>query len=270
MDLYGGTTDPDEHLENIEAVLTYRSVQGAVKCKLFVTTLRRGAVTWFKHLRRNSIDSWSDLCHEFTTHFTASRTQPKAVASLEAIVQGKSEPLREYIKTFNKEVVQVRGADDTMKQYLITKGLREGTNIKKAVRLDRPRTLNEFLAILKIYIRYEEELYADNLNNTRKEEPAAESSRKPFQEKKKEGKVVRESKAPSSRFTEYTPLAMSMEKIFDEIAVADLTEDGVKPPKAPSQERKGVDKTKYCRFHKCHGHVTDDYIHLKDAIELLV
>jgi len=71
MDSYDGTTDSDEHIENIEAVLTYRSVQGAVKCKLFVTTLRRGAVTWFKNLQRNSIDSWSDICYEFTTHFTA-------------------------------------------------------------------------------------------------------------------------------------------------------------------------------------------------------
>jgi len=57
MDSYDGTTDLDKHIENIEVVLTYRSVQGAVKCKLFVTTLRRGAVTWFKNLKRNSIDS---------------------------------------------------------------------------------------------------------------------------------------------------------------------------------------------------------------------
>jgi len=40
MDSYDGTTDPDEHIENIEVVLTYRSVHVAVKCKLFVTTLR--------------------------------------------------------------------------------------------------------------------------------------------------------------------------------------------------------------------------------------
>jgi hypothetical protein len=86
MESYNRTIDPDEHIKNIEAVLTYRSVQSAVKCKLFVTTLRRGAITWFKNLRRNSIDSWCDLCDEFTTHFTTSRTQPKMVASLEAIV----------------------------------------------------------------------------------------------------------------------------------------------------------------------------------------
>jgi hypothetical protein len=57
MDFYDRTIDPDEHIENTEAVFTDRSVQGAVKCKLFVTTLRRGVVTWFKNLRRNSIDS---------------------------------------------------------------------------------------------------------------------------------------------------------------------------------------------------------------------
>jgi len=39
-------------------------------------------------------------------------------------------------------------------------------------------------------------------------------------------------------FTEYTPLVMSRERSLAEIAVADLTEVGVKPPKAPSQERK--------------------------------
>jgi len=166
--------------------------------------------------------------------------------------------------------VQIRGADETMKRYLIAKGLREGTGIKKAVRLDRPRTLNEFLAIEKIYIRYEEKLYANSLNKSRKEEHAAESSKKPFHEKKKEGKLDREGKGPNGRFTEYTPLAMSREKVFAEIAIADMTGAGIKPPKAPSQEKKGIDKTKHCRFHKCHGHVTDDCIHLKDAIELLI
>jgi hypothetical protein len=157
-----------------------------------------------------------------------------------------------------------------MKLYLIAKCLCEETDVMKVVLLDRPRTLKEFLAITKIYITYEEALYADSLNKVKKEEPAAESSKKPFHEKKKEGKAARESKRPSGHFTEYTPLAMSREKILAEIVVADLAEVGIKPPKAPSQERKGIDKTKYCRFHKCHGHTTDDCIHLKDAIELLI
>jgi hypothetical protein len=63
---------------------------------------------------------------------------------------------------------------------------------------------------------------------------------------------------------------MSRENILAEITLADLAEVGVNPPKAPSRERKGIDKTKYCRFHKCHGHMTGDCIHLKDVIELLI
>jgi len=63
-----------------------------------------------------------------------------------------------------------------MKRYLITKGLREDTNVKKAVRLDRPETYNQLLAIVNMYIRYEEEVYTINLNKIRKEESAVESS----------------------------------------------------------------------------------------------
>jgi len=64
------------------------------------------------------------------------------MASLETIVQGRSEPLPDYIERFNKEAVQVRGVDENMKQYLIIKGLCEGTYVKKAVQLDHPETYN--------------------------------------------------------------------------------------------------------------------------------
>jgi hypothetical protein len=47
-----------------------------------------------------------------------------------------------------------------------------------------------------------------------KEEPAAESSKKLFHDKKKESKATREGKGHGGRFTEYTPLAMSREKIL--------------------------------------------------------
>ena len=84
----------------------------------------------------------------------------------------------------------MHGADESMKKYLIAKGLRAGTDVKKVVQLDHPRTFNEFLAIAKTYIRYEQKLYVDSLNKNRREEPTAESSKNPFHEKKKEGQPV--------------------------------------------------------------------------------
>ena len=42
---YDGTTDPDEYIENIDALLDYRAVRGAIKCRLFPTTLRKWAMS---------------------------------------------------------------------------------------------------------------------------------------------------------------------------------------------------------------------------------
>ncbi|MCI74981.1 hypothetical protein A2U01_0096247, partial [Trifolium medium] len=58
LDTYDRLTDPDEHIENIDVLLNYRQVRGAIKCRLFPTTLRKGAMAWYKSLPAESITSW--------------------------------------------------------------------------------------------------------------------------------------------------------------------------------------------------------------------
>ncbi|XP_058746082.1 uncharacterized protein LOC131618952 [Vicia villosa] len=45
LDQYDGTTDPDDHIRSIEAVMDYHVVRGSIKCRIFPTTLRKGAMT---------------------------------------------------------------------------------------------------------------------------------------------------------------------------------------------------------------------------------
>ncbi|GAU10226.1 hypothetical protein TSUD_421500, partial [Trifolium subterraneum] len=104
---YDGLTDPDIHIQNIDAFLNYQAVKGGIKCRIFPTTLVEGATAWYKSLPQGSITSWKDLCKQFTSHFTASRKHPKTEANLEAVRQGPNETLRSYIERFNKEAVQV-------------------------------------------------------------------------------------------------------------------------------------------------------------------
>jgi hypothetical protein len=76
-------------------------------------------MAWYKSLSIESIDSWRELCRQFTAHFTASRKHPKTEATLEAISQRKkNEPPREYIDRFNKVAVEVK-TDDRMKLYVL-------------------------------------------------------------------------------------------------------------------------------------------------------
>jgi len=82
LETYGDTTDPDEHMEHLVTILDYHRARGAVKCKLFVLTLKGTAMTWFKGIQVNYIDSWGELCNEFTSHFIARRKQPQTWTTL--------------------------------------------------------------------------------------------------------------------------------------------------------------------------------------------
>ncbi|XP_058783691.1 uncharacterized protein LOC131658413 [Vicia villosa] len=57
LDQYDGTTDSDDHIRSIEVVMDYHVVKGSIKCRIFPTTLRKGAMTWYINLRPNSIHS---------------------------------------------------------------------------------------------------------------------------------------------------------------------------------------------------------------------
>ncbi|PNX57518.1 hypothetical protein L195_g058735, partial [Trifolium pratense] len=84
---YDGLTDPDEHIASINATLNFLRVSGAIRCRIFPTTLRKGAMAWYHSLPPRSIVSWMDLSDQFRRHFTASRKQPKTEAVLDAIFQ---------------------------------------------------------------------------------------------------------------------------------------------------------------------------------------
>ncbi|CAJ2644644.1 unnamed protein product [Trifolium pratense] len=103
---YDGLSDPDEHIASVNATLNFLRVSGAIRCRIFPTTLRKGAMAWYHSLAPRSITSWMDLSDQFRRHFTASRKQPKTEAVLDAIFQADNESLRSFIERFNKEAVQ--------------------------------------------------------------------------------------------------------------------------------------------------------------------
>ncbi|XP_045809926.1 serine/arginine repetitive matrix protein 1-like [Trifolium pratense] len=146
MDTYDGSTDPDEHIENLEALLEYRN-----------------------SLAPGSVDSWSDLCARFRAHFTSSRRHPKTEATLEAIIQGETEPLRSYLERFNKAAVEVKVVE-SMKLYLLDRGLRRDSNFAKAVGIEEPKTLDAFFEKAKKYIAYEEKQKAIDLRRPKSQE----------------------------------------------------------------------------------------------------
>ncbi|GAU48790.1 hypothetical protein TSUD_406330 [Trifolium subterraneum] len=88
-------------------------------------------------------------------------------------------------------------------------------------------------------------------------------------EKKRDSAKVREAKPPKGQFTYYTPLNAPRDRILSEVSNAEFKSVGIRFPKQ-LPEKPNMDKKKLCRFHKSYGHVTDDCVHLKNAIEILI
>ncbi|XP_058741460.1 uncharacterized protein LOC131613841 [Vicia villosa] len=212
LDQYDGTTDPDDHIRSIEAVMDYHVVRGSIKCRIFPTTLRKGAMTWYRNLPPDSIHSWTELKDLFLSHFTASRRQPKSEANLEAaqafiaFEEGEAAPMKAS-----------RGNDAARSSNYEHSGSRRGHEKRKD-----DRSLD-----------------------------------------------TKERRGPSGRFNDYTPLNASRERILAERQNTDFKKSNIRPLKS-NPARPGTDKSKYCKYHKSHGHLTEECIHLKDAIETLI
>ncbi|XP_058726232.1 uncharacterized protein LOC131597555 [Vicia villosa] len=254
--------------------MDYHVVRGSIKCCIFPTTLRKGAMTWYRNLLPNSIHSWTELKELFLSHFTASRRQPKSEANLEAVIQGTNEPLREYLDRFNKEPVQVQ-TTEYMKRYVLERGLLPRSDFKKAIKIEKVHTMNALLRKAQAFIAFEEG-EAAAIKASRSSDAARNSSHDHSglhrgHEKRREDRPhdAKERRGPADRFSDYTPLNASREKILAECKNNDFKNSNVRPPKS-NPTRPGTDKSKYCKYHKSHGHLTDECIHLKDSIETLI
>ncbi|GAU40250.1 hypothetical protein TSUD_219610 [Trifolium subterraneum] len=225
---YDGLTDPDIHIQNIDAILNYQAVRGGIKCRIFPTTLVEGAMA---------------------CHFTASRKHPKTEANLEAVRQGPNETLRSYIERFNKEAVQVDVTDD-MKKYLMRKNLRDGTKFKEMVAIEKPATWDEILYKAQTYMQFEEETMADAMRYSR-----TEDNRPPREQGNRNGDKRNGDRRGHDKSGNPEDLLASLP-----ITLLCLYHERLSSP----------NRSRYCAYHKSYGHLTEDCIQLKDAIEILI
>jgi len=73
IELYDGTADPLEHMDEFQTAMTFQGKKEAVICRAFPLMLKKVARQWFASLPRNSIDNWHDLSEKFKLHFTSSK-----------------------------------------------------------------------------------------------------------------------------------------------------------------------------------------------------
>ncbi|XP_065625303.1 uncharacterized protein LOC136065695 [Quercus suber] len=130
-----------------------------------------------------------------------------------------------------------------------------------------PRTMAEMLLKAQKYMNAEDALAAirdEGRTEDKREDDRRGQKRDRSDRRNNDG--VRRKDDKSSRTVKFTPLVMPVDKILTQIQ----DEHYLKWPRPLHSSPSVRDRSKYCRFHKDHGHYTEDCRDLKEQIEELI
>ena len=132
-----------------------------------------------------------------------------------------------------------------------------------------PKIVAELLCKAQKYMNAKDVVLVKEMKGKRKRDEGTSSNRDKKNETQSVGQTTGNKKELPNRkpkFTNFTPLIMPIKQVLMQIR-DNPSLQWLKPISTLIERR---DKNKYCRFHKDHGHRTDECRHLKDQVETLI
>ncbi|XP_058111661.1 uncharacterized protein LOC131254980 [Magnolia sinica] len=180
-------------------------------CLAFSLTLTGEARKWFWQLKPQSIISFTQLSKAFITNFIRGKERLKPASHLLNIVQKEDELLKDYIKHFNLEIMQVQGHSEEITLTAMMRGLREGRFLF-SLNKNPPMTMIDLLNRAQKYSNAKE-LFV--LRKATRKKGSSARERRPKEEptsiddkRRKDHKLIKSQRTirrPENRFNSYTP-----------------------------------------------------------------
>ena len=102
-----------------------------MKCKTFTQSLKGLALKWFYKLEPKLVTSYSDLTKKFIDKFSLNMKLRKKPNDLFRVIHGKIEPLKEYVRQFNNEMIKIPKLDGDTTIQPFKKGLFHGLKLSR-------------------------------------------------------------------------------------------------------------------------------------------
>nr|XP_023905144.1 uncharacterized protein LOC112016920 [Quercus suber] len=268
LEPFDGLKDPQDHLNTFKTTLGLQQPPDEILCRSFPTTLRGAARECFTKLPTLSIDTFEQLSSSFLRHFIGGQRPKRTADHLLTIRQGEKETLRSYVKRFTRETLEVDEADDMVQLTTFKAGLRS-RDLVSSLAKNPPKTMAAMLLKAQKYINAEDALAAIKDEDRPGDKGRKEDDRRGQKRDRPDHRVsdgVRRKDEKSPRTVKFTPLVMPVDEILTQIK----DEHYLKWPRPLHSSPNVRDKSKYCRFHKDHGHYTEDCRDLKEQIEELI
>ena len=172
------------------------------------------------------------------------------------------------MKRFTRETLEVDEADDKVQLTTFKARLRSRDLVASLVK-NPPKTMAEMLLKAQKYMNAEDAVAAirddDKLGDKgrKDDERRGQKTERPYH-RVTDANRWKDNKG--TRTVKFTPLVMPVDKILMQIK----DEHYLKWPRPLHLSSHIRDKNKYCRFHKDHGHYTENCRDLKEQIEELI
>ncbi|GKU89479.1 hypothetical protein SLEP1_g3611 [Rubroshorea leprosula] len=279
LETYDGTKDPDDHLHAFYSCMQAQNASDALMCKIFPSTLRGNARTWYYSLPPWSISSYTEMASAFAIKFSSRRLIRKTTPELMRVKQRDGESLKNYMSRFNDAVLEVNSFDQAVGIAAVISGLKHD-RFRDSLIKHAATTFSEVNDRSLKFITAEEYALAQNPPSSKNQNPEWRDdnpSRKRMRMAQNRGPMLtsltrfgRTNSTPPQQSAgkppvNWTPFNLPMSHIFMQIKnKMDLRHPD--PMKTAAASR---DHTRYCDFHQDHGHTTEQCNSLKSELESL-
>ncbi|GAA0175465.1 hypothetical protein LIER_28632 [Lithospermum erythrorhizon] len=259
---YNGTGDPIKHLQGFLGKMTITSNNPDVYAKAFSNCLSDKALDWYMVLPLKSIDSYQQTADVFIAKFGSSIQEHQDERVLMDIQQGPNESLRNYHKRYNDILLTIPQVNNQVAYMAFYRRLTY-VKLKKLLVLATPLSKDELTARVRQYVELEELKNKESHTKDLRVVIVRKRNRSKSPKKTPKGLVRCTHSTAGERIT---PLRISVAEVFSKIEDKNLLPKPVRMRSAPGKR----DKNRCCKYHREHGHDTNECRILKAELEKLI